>query len=171
MISPQTHLSHATRTGNRRSTPSSTRGGVVSLQRNSLTRFLLAESPPPNESSAELENVTNCSSDRSLAKGILRQTARDLRRFSGAHTRGQHDLYDDAYTWLWPTICVAMFVPEYLRHAWAAARANPRRLHQSRNRDVVFPRAHGRAQRFKFVRFLKFKLTESVNETSLIRFR
>ncbi len=54
-----------------------------------------------NETSTmELQSAANCSSDRSLAHGILRQTARDLRRFSDARTAAQRELYTDAYTWL-----------------------------------------------------------------------
>ena len=101
MISPQIHLSDRSRAADRTTSTRARRRGVVSFTRNTLSRFVSAESPSPNEMLAmELENVANCSSDRSLAHSILRQTARDLRRFSGARTPAQRELYTDAYTWL-----------------------------------------------------------------------
>lgn len=136
MISPQIQLSDGSRAGDRRTSPRPMRVGVVSLNRNSLTRFLPAENVLPNEWSAELANVTHCSSDRSLAKGILKQTAHDLRRFRSARTRGQRDLYADAYTWLvandfaWPcsflNVCATLGLqPEQTRADLIEAATEP----------------------------------------------
>jgi hypothetical protein len=39
-------------------------------------------------------------SQRALAAGVLRQAARDLRRFHGATTAIERELYFDAYQWI-----------------------------------------------------------------------
>lgn len=74
---------------------------------------------PPAESPA-------AAPDKSLAAGVLKQTARDLRRFQSATTGLKRELYLDAYTWLtvedfsWPysfvNVCRLLDVcPEIVR--------------------------------------------------------
>ncbi len=89
--------------------------------------------------SAEFDNARNAhffvppaeppapAPDKSLAAGVLKQTARDLRRFRSA-TRGlKQELYLDAYSWLmvddfsWPysfvNVCRLLDInPEIIRH-------------------------------------------------------
>jgi hypothetical protein len=44
-------------------------------------------------------------SQRELAAGALKQAARDLRRFHGAATAIERELYLDAYSWLMSDDC------------------------------------------------------------------
>jgi hypothetical protein len=39
-------------------------------------------------------------SERELAAGVLKQAAQDLRRFHGASSRVERELYSDAYRWV-----------------------------------------------------------------------
>src|SRR5437773_8611067 len=66
--------------------------------------------------------------DKSLAAGVLKQTARDLRRFRSATRGSKRELYLDAYSWIilddfsWPysfvNVCILLDVcPEVSRAA------------------------------------------------------
>jgi hypothetical protein len=65
-------------------------------------------------------------SERELAAGVLKQAAQDLRRFQGATSRVERELYYDAYSWVmsddyswpfsFPNVCRLLNrVPEDLR--------------------------------------------------------
>jgi hypothetical protein len=65
-------------------------------------------------------------SQRELASGVLKQAAQDLRRFHGATSAIEHELYLDAYSWVksddcsWPfsflNVCQLLnLAPEILR--------------------------------------------------------
>ncbi len=65
-------------------------------------------------------------SERGLAAGVLKQAAQDLRRFHGATSRVERELYYDAYSWVmsedyswpfsFPNVCQLLNrVPEALR--------------------------------------------------------
>jgi hypothetical protein len=67
-------------------------------------------------------------SQRELADGVLKQAAHDLRRFHGAVSAVERDLYLDAYTWVmsddftWPfsflnVCCLLNLSPEDVRQA------------------------------------------------------
>ena len=69
---------------------------------------------------------TSEESQRKLAAGVLKQAAQDLRRFHGATSRVERELYYDAYSWLmsddyswpfsFPNVCQIMNrAPEELR--------------------------------------------------------
>src|SRR6266436_7343092 len=72
------------------------------------------------------EDYISETSQRELASGILEQAARDLRRFHGATTAVERELYLDAYRWVisddcsWPfsflNVCQLLkLAPESLR--------------------------------------------------------
>lgn len=98
------------------------------ISREQMDAFLKAESdnarslhfstPPPEVPAAMPE--------KGLAAGVLKQAARDLRRFRAATTRVKRDLYVDAYSWItandfsWPysfvNVCKLLDVcPEVVR--------------------------------------------------------
>jgi hypothetical protein len=69
---------------------------------------------------------TSQESQRKLAAGVLKQAAQDLRRFHGATSRVERELYYDAYSWVmsddyfWPlsfqNVCqILNHAPEGLR--------------------------------------------------------
>ncbi len=143
MISAQSQASLVTSNSLTGIEAASGRPNVVSLKRNSLKRFAAMEQQSPlsaldlpNELFPESVKLANCSSNLGLAKGILRQTAHDLRRFDRARTPRQRELYADAYTWLianefsWPcsflNICHTLGLePEQTRaELLAAAKAS-----------------------------------------------
>ena len=73
------------------------------------------------------EDYISETSQRELASGILKQAAQDLRRFHGATSAIERELYLDAYRWVisddcsWPfsflNICQLLsLAPEILRH-------------------------------------------------------
>ncbi len=72
------------------------------------------------------EGYTSETSQRELAAGVLKQAAHDLRRFHGATSAIERELYLDAYRWVisddcsWPfsflTVCQLLnLAPESLR--------------------------------------------------------
>jgi len=72
------------------------------------------------------ENYLAETSQRDLAAGVLKQAKQDLRRFHGAASAVERELYRDAYTWLasddtsWPfsflNVCQLLkLAPEILR--------------------------------------------------------
>jgi hypothetical protein len=72
------------------------------------------------------EDYTSETSQRDLASGVLTQATRDLRRFHGATTAVERELYLDAYRWVtsddssWPfsflNVCQLLnLAPESLR--------------------------------------------------------
>ena len=72
------------------------------------------------------EDYISETSQRELASGILKQAAQDLRRFHGATSAVERELYHDAYRWIisddcsWPfsflNVCqVLNLAPENLR--------------------------------------------------------
>src|ERR1700681_173605 len=72
------------------------------------------------------EDYIRETSQRELASGILKQAAQDLRRFHGATSAVERELYLDAYHWVisddcsWPfsflTVCQLLkLAPEILR--------------------------------------------------------
>jgi hypothetical protein len=72
------------------------------------------------------ENYISETSQRELASGILKQAAQDLRRFHGATSAVERELYRDAYRWVisddssWPfsflNVCHLLnLTPEILR--------------------------------------------------------
>ena len=74
-----------------------------------------------------VEDYISETSQRELASGILKQAAQDLRRFHGATSKIEQELYFDAYSWLtsddssWPfsflNVCQLLkLAPEILRH-------------------------------------------------------
>jgi hypothetical protein len=69
---------------------------------------------------------TSEESQRKLAAGVLKQAAQDLRRFHGATSRVERELYYDAYSWVmsddyswphsFPNVCrILSRTPEELR--------------------------------------------------------
>src|SRR4051794_16004064 len=73
------------------------------------------------------EDYMSETSQRELASGILKQAAEDLRRFHGATSAVERELYRDAYSWVisddcsWPfsflNVCQLLkLAPEILRH-------------------------------------------------------
>jgi hypothetical protein len=72
------------------------------------------------------ENCISETSQRELASGILKQAAEDLRRFHGAKSNVERELYRDAYRWVesddcsWPfsflNVCqLLQLAPDVLR--------------------------------------------------------
>jgi hypothetical protein len=72
------------------------------------------------------EDCISKTSQRQLAAGVLKQAAQDLRRFHGATSAVERELYRDAYRWVtsddcsWPfsflNVCQALkLAPEILR--------------------------------------------------------
>src|SRR5437588_1635392 len=72
------------------------------------------------------EDYTSETSPRELAAGVLKQAAQDLRRFHGATSAVERELYQDAYRWVisddcsWPfsflNICqLLQLAPDILR--------------------------------------------------------
>jgi hypothetical protein len=72
------------------------------------------------------DDYTSKASQKELASGVLKQAAQDLRRFHGATTKVERELYLDAYLWvisddsIWPfsflNICLLLnLTPEILR--------------------------------------------------------
>ena len=72
------------------------------------------------------EDYTSATGQRELAAGILKQAAQDLRRFNGATSAVERELYLDAYSWItsddcaWPfsflNVCQLLnLAPESLR--------------------------------------------------------
>ena len=67
------------------------------------------------------EGDTSETSQRELAAGVLKQVARDLRRFHGATSEVERELYLDAYSWVisddcsWPfsflNVCQLLNLP------------------------------------------------------------
>ena len=55
------------------------------------------------------ENYTSETSQRELASGILKQAAQDLRRFHGATSAIERELYLDAYRWVISDDCSGPF--------------------------------------------------------------
>ena len=77
------------------------------------------------------EGYTSETSQRELAAGVLKQTAQDLRRFHGATSAIERELYLDAYSWLtsddssWPfsflNVCQLLnLTPDIVRHELVA---------------------------------------------------
>jgi hypothetical protein len=80
----------------------------------------------PNPEMKTAEDCTSETSQRELASGILKQAAQDLRRFHGATSAVERELYRDAYRWVisddcsWPcsflNVCQMLtLAPEVLR--------------------------------------------------------
>jgi hypothetical protein len=78
-----------------------------------------------------VEDYTSERSQRDLAAGVLEQAAQDLRRFHGATTAVERELYLDAYRWVvsddssWPfsflNVCqVLHLAPDILRAEYLA---------------------------------------------------
>src|SRR6267143_5774356 len=55
------------------------------------------------------EDYISETSQRELASGILKQAAQDLRRFHGATTAVERELYLDAYSWITSDDCAWPF--------------------------------------------------------------
>jgi len=55
------------------------------------------------------EDYTSESGQRELAAGVLKQAAQDLRRFHGATTPVERELYLDAYSWITSDDCAWPF--------------------------------------------------------------
>jgi hypothetical protein len=55
------------------------------------------------------EDYTSETSQRELAAGILKQAAQDLRRFNGAMSAVERELYLDAYSWITSDDCAWPF--------------------------------------------------------------
>jgi hypothetical protein len=77
-------------------------GPAPRLSREQLAAFWAAESDNARSGhfsvpSAEPAGVT---AEKGLAAGVLKQAARDLRRFRGATKGVKRELYDDAYSWI-----------------------------------------------------------------------
>jgi hypothetical protein len=53
--------------------------------------------------------VISRESRRELASGVLKQAAQDLRRFHGATTAVERELYQDAYSWVMSNDCTWPF--------------------------------------------------------------
>jgi hypothetical protein len=51
------------------------------------------------------EDYASGTNQRDLAAGVLKQAAQDLRRFNGATTNVEHELYLDAYSWITSEDC------------------------------------------------------------------
>jgi hypothetical protein len=77
------------------------------------------------------EGYTSETSQRELAAGVLKQTAEDLRRFHGATSAIERELYLDAYSWVtsddssWPfsflNVCQLLnLTPDIVRHELVA---------------------------------------------------
>src|SRR5690349_7246845 len=73
------------------------------------------------------EDYISETSERELASGILKQAAQDLRRFHGATSPVERELYLDAYSWItsddcaWPfsflNVCQLLnLAPDVVRH-------------------------------------------------------
>ena len=73
-----------------------------------------------------IEDYASGTNQKDLAAGVLKQAAHDLRRFNGATTRIERELYLDAYRWVisddcsWPfsflNVCQLLnLAPESLR--------------------------------------------------------
>jgi hypothetical protein len=56
-----------------------------------------------------LDHCTSGTNQKDLAAGVLKQAARDLRRFNGATTRIERELYLDAYRWVTSDDCAWPF--------------------------------------------------------------
>jgi hypothetical protein len=74
-----------------------------------------------------VEDYTSGTNQKDLAAGVLKQAAQDLRRFHGATSAIERELYLDAYRWVisddcsWPfsflNVCQLLnLAPESLRH-------------------------------------------------------
>src|SRR5260370_28521910 len=74
-----------------------------------------------------VEDYTSGTNQKDLAAGVLKQAAQDLRRFHGATSKIEQELYFDAYSWLtsddccWPfsflNVCQLLhLVPDAVRH-------------------------------------------------------
>jgi len=55
------------------------------------------------------EDYTSATGQRELAAGILKQAAQDLRRFNGATSAVERELYLDAYSWITSDDCAWPF--------------------------------------------------------------
>jgi hypothetical protein len=55
------------------------------------------------------EDYTSATGQRELAAGILKQAAQDLRRFNGAASAVERELYLDAYSWITSDDCAWPF--------------------------------------------------------------
>ena len=73
------------------------------------------------------DNYTSETNQKDLAAGVLKQAAQDLRRFHGATSKIEQELYFDAYSWLtshdccWPfsflNVCQLLnLAPDAVRH-------------------------------------------------------
>jgi hypothetical protein len=73
------------------------------------------------------DNYTSETNQKDLAAGVLKQAAQDLRRFHGATSKIEQELYFDAYSWLtshdccWPfsflNVCQLLHLaPDVVRH-------------------------------------------------------
>ena len=66
--------------------------------------LMMIETSPPDLKGQPLitheRNRNELASVRALAKGVLRQAAKDLRAFHGAHETTGRELYRDAYSWV-----------------------------------------------------------------------
>jgi hypothetical protein len=56
-----------------------------------------------------VDNYTQATNQKDLAAGVLKQAAQDLRRFNGATTRVERELYLDAYHWVTSDDCAWPF--------------------------------------------------------------
>jgi hypothetical protein len=56
-----------------------------------------------------LDDYIHGTNQRDLAAGVLKQAARDLRRFNGATTSVERELYLDAYRWIRSDDCAWPF--------------------------------------------------------------
>jgi len=56
-----------------------------------------------------VEDYTSATGQRELAAGILKQAAQDLRRFNGATSAVERELYLDAYGWITSDDCAWPF--------------------------------------------------------------
>jgi hypothetical protein len=115
------------------------------------------------------EDYTSETSQRDLASGVLTQAARDLRRFHGATTAVERELYFDAYHWFrsndytWPfsflNVCQLLDLdPEAVREELPGPR--------SLSTFGYWSRRCGRAAR-RFQTFLGHVFTRERNSTAV----
>ena len=115
------------------------------------------------------EDYTSESSQRDLAAGVLKQATQDLRRFYGATSAVERELYLDAYSWLasddcsWPfsflNVCRSLSLsPEAVREELLGDLSLGTLSH--------FTRRCGRAAR-RFQTFLGHVFTSERNSTAV----
>ena len=61
------------------------------------------------ETNVSCGSTTSNKAQRELAAGVLKQAAQDLRRFHGATSKIERELYLDAYRWLTVNECSSPF--------------------------------------------------------------